>query len=93
MTQTPKFKPNHRFKEVFDQLVGNTDELKHCFSEISGISIQTVNRLYLGSRKNITLQEALLIIDFANDNKLPEKSSFVVSDLQLVSTHIENRLS
>lgn len=81
MSKTTNNKPKHRVKEIFHELVGHTPTLLSSFTEVYGLNRATVNNIYQGYTKTISLDFAQLVVQFANQNRNPKIDEYSLKDL------------
>ena len=89
MTKIAKNKPQHRIREIFDELVGHTPTLKKSFSHIYNMPIRKVHRYYSGDAITLKHQDALDFLQFFNANRHPESDVYTLEQLYFVS-HQDN---
>lgn len=66
---------NHNFKKLLDSCSGNTIELKKELAAYSGLTWRYIHMLYKGDQKTITINNAIVFLEFFNqkrDKSLPK---------------------
>jgi hypothetical protein len=88
-------KPNHRIREIFYELVGETFHLKNLFINTYGIPKDRVNDYFIGRKKVLEAADAAYFLEFFNAHKHPNANTYVLSDLykEDLSNNVINNLN
>lgn len=76
-----KTHPKHRIKELFEELVGNTSELKAEFLDTYNMSYWVLDNYLSGRKVTLDAKHAAHFLQFFNKHKHPRANTYVLNDM------------